>query len=48
MLYGESLMLSSPALQHQFLSEALQSRAQSDPDHVLYMLLNAKASEKEQ
>uniref|UniRef100_A0A8B9LRX9 Disco-interacting protein 2 homolog Ba n=1 Tax=Astyanax mexicanus TaxID=7994 RepID=A0A8B9LRX9_ASTMX len=27
---------------HQFLSEALQWRAQSDPDHVLYMILNAK------
>ncbi|CAB1330183.1 unnamed protein product, partial [Coregonus sp. 'balchen'] len=27
---------------HQFLSEALQWRAQSDPDHVLYVLLNAK------
>ncbi|XP_062872276.1 disco-interacting protein 2 homolog B-A isoform X2 [Trichomycterus rosablanca] len=29
---------------HQFLSEALQSRAQSDPDHVLYMLLNSKGT----
>lgn len=29
-------------LQHQFLSEALQWRAQTDPDHVLYVLLNAK------
>ena len=28
--------------QHQFLSEALQWRAQTDPDHVLYVLLNAK------
>uniref|UniRef100_A0A671TBW0 Disco-interacting protein 2 homolog B-A-like n=1 Tax=Sinocyclocheilus anshuiensis TaxID=1608454 RepID=A0A671TBW0_9TELE len=27
---------------HQFLSEALQWRAQTDPDQVLYMLLNAK------
>ncbi|XP_005478177.1 disco-interacting protein 2 homolog B-A isoform X1 [Oreochromis niloticus] len=27
---------------HQFLSEALQWRAQMDPDHVLYVLLNAK------
>uniref|UniRef100_A0A8C7TC53 Disco-interacting protein 2 homolog Ba n=1 Tax=Oncorhynchus mykiss TaxID=8022 RepID=A0A8C7TC53_ONCMY len=27
---------------HQFLSEALQWRAQTDPDHVLYVLLNAK------
>uniref|UniRef100_A0A672L2F4 Disco-interacting protein 2 homolog B-A n=1 Tax=Sinocyclocheilus grahami TaxID=75366 RepID=A0A672L2F4_SINGR len=27
---------------HQFLSEALQWRAQTDPDHVLYLLLNAK------
>uniref|UniRef100_A0AAR2LHK6 DMAP1-binding domain-containing protein n=1 Tax=Pygocentrus nattereri TaxID=42514 RepID=A0AAR2LHK6_PYGNA len=29
---------------HQFLSEALQWRAQSDPDHVLYILLNAKGA----
>uniref|UniRef100_A0A8C7L1T5 Disco-interacting protein 2 homolog Ba n=1 Tax=Oncorhynchus kisutch TaxID=8019 RepID=A0A8C7L1T5_ONCKI len=29
---------------HQFLSEALQWRAQSDPDHVLYVLLNAKGA----
>uniref|UniRef100_A0AAR2K9D5 DMAP1-binding domain-containing protein n=1 Tax=Pygocentrus nattereri TaxID=42514 RepID=A0AAR2K9D5_PYGNA len=29
---------------HQFLSEALQWRAQSDPDHVLYILLNAKVT----
>lgn len=28
--------------QHQFLSEALQWRAQTDPDHILYVLLNAK------
>lgn len=28
--------------QHQFLSEALQWRAQTDPDHVLYVLVNAK------
>ncbi|XP_031700491.1 disco-interacting protein 2 homolog B-A isoform X3 [Anarrhichthys ocellatus] len=27
---------------HQFLSEALQWRAQTDPDHVLYVLLNSK------
>ncbi|KAK7915453.1 hypothetical protein WMY93_011214 [Mugilogobius chulae] len=27
---------------HQFLAEALQWRAQSDPDHVLFVLLNAK------
>uniref|UniRef100_A0AAR2JYM6 DMAP1-binding domain-containing protein n=1 Tax=Pygocentrus nattereri TaxID=42514 RepID=A0AAR2JYM6_PYGNA len=27
---------------HQFLTEALQWRAQTDPDHVLYVLLNAK------
>ncbi|XP_011620219.1 disco-interacting protein 2 homolog B-A isoform X1 [Takifugu rubripes] len=27
---------------HQFLSEALQWRAQTDPDHILYVLLNAK------
>ncbi|KAK3518953.1 hypothetical protein QTP70_016076 [Hemibagrus guttatus] len=44
LLYDESFRLSSPELQHQFLSEALQSRAQSDPDHVLYMLLNAKGA----
>ncbi|TRZ00032.1 hypothetical protein DNTS_033580 [Danionella cerebrum] len=31
-----------PNNMHQFLSEALQWRAQTDPDHVLYMLLNAK------
>lgn len=28
--------------QHQFLSDSLQWRAQTDPDHVLYVLLNAK------
>ncbi|KAK1898137.1 Disco-interacting protein 2 like B-A [Dissostichus eleginoides] len=27
---------------HQFLSDALQWRAQTDPEHVLYVLLNAK------
>uniref|UniRef100_A0A8C1E3X4 DMAP1-binding domain-containing protein n=1 Tax=Cyprinus carpio carpio TaxID=630221 RepID=A0A8C1E3X4_CYPCA len=27
---------------HQFLTEALQWRAQTDPDHTLYVLLNAK------
>ncbi|XP_023209303.1 disco-interacting protein 2 homolog B-A-like isoform X3 [Xiphophorus maculatus] len=27
---------------HQYLTEALQWRAQTDPDHVLYVLLNAK------
>uniref|UniRef100_A0A669EQG0 Disco-interacting protein 2 homolog Bb n=1 Tax=Oreochromis niloticus TaxID=8128 RepID=A0A669EQG0_ORENI len=27
---------------HQYLTEALQWRAQTDPDHVLYILLNAK------
>uniref|UniRef100_A0A672KW28 Disco-interacting protein 2 homolog B-A n=1 Tax=Sinocyclocheilus grahami TaxID=75366 RepID=A0A672KW28_SINGR len=31
-----------PTNMHQFLSEALQWRAQTDPDHVLYLLLNAK------
>uniref|UniRef100_A0A668W3Z5 DMAP1-binding domain-containing protein n=1 Tax=Oreochromis aureus TaxID=47969 RepID=A0A668W3Z5_OREAU len=31
-----------PTMMHQFLSEALQWRAQMDPDHVLYVLLNAK------
>ncbi len=36
--------LSSSVLQHQFLSEALQWRAQTDPDHVLYMLLNSKVT----
>lgn len=29
-------------LQHQYLTEALQWRAQTDADHVLYVLLNAK------
>uniref|UniRef100_A0A3Q3M265 Disco-interacting protein 2 homolog Ba n=1 Tax=Mastacembelus armatus TaxID=205130 RepID=A0A3Q3M265_9TELE len=29
---------------HQFLSEALQWRAQTDPDHILYVLLNAKGA----
>ncbi|KAJ8259307.1 hypothetical protein COCON_G00183190 [Conger conger] len=28
--------------QHQYLAEALQWRASTDPDHVLYVLLNAK------
>ena len=28
--------------QHQYLTEALQWRAQTDADHVLYVLLNAK------
>ncbi|GAA6067379.1 disco-interacting protein 2 homolog B-A, partial [Tachysurus ichikawai] len=27
---------------HQYLTEALQWRAQTDPEHVLYVLLNAK------
>uniref|UniRef100_A0AAR2J9Z2 DMAP1-binding domain-containing protein n=1 Tax=Pygocentrus nattereri TaxID=42514 RepID=A0AAR2J9Z2_PYGNA len=31
-------------LSRKFLSEALQWRAQSDPDHVLYILLNAKGA----
>ncbi|KAB5583758.1 hypothetical protein PHYPO_G00099340, partial [Pangasianodon hypophthalmus] len=31
-----------PTMMHQYLSEALQWRAQTDPDHVLYVLLNAK------
>ncbi|XP_026863613.2 disco-interacting protein 2 homolog B-A isoform X1 [Electrophorus electricus] len=31
-----------PTMMHQFLTEALQWRAQTDPDHVLYVLLNAK------
>uniref|UniRef100_A0A8C8D8L9 DMAP1-binding domain-containing protein n=1 Tax=Oncorhynchus tshawytscha TaxID=74940 RepID=A0A8C8D8L9_ONCTS len=31
-----------PTMMHQFLSEALQWRAQTDPDHCLYVLLNAK------
>uniref|UniRef100_A0A8C2FK50 Disco-interacting protein 2 homolog Ba n=1 Tax=Cyprinus carpio TaxID=7962 RepID=A0A8C2FK50_CYPCA len=39
---SKKVNLSSSVLQHQFLSEALQWRAQTDPDHVLYMLLNAK------
>ncbi|KTG42587.1 hypothetical protein cypCar_00003249 [Cyprinus carpio] len=38
----DSFQWMSRVLQHQFLSEALQWRAQTDPDHVLYMLLNAK------
>ncbi|KAG5274410.1 hypothetical protein AALO_G00135840 [Alosa alosa] len=33
-----------PTMMHQFLSEALQWRAQTDPDHVLYVLLNAKGT----
>lgn len=28
--------------QHQFLADSLQWRAQTDPDHTLYVLLNAK------
>ncbi len=35
-------VISHSLYQHQFLSEALQWRAQTDPDHVLYVLLNAK------
>ncbi|CDQ75716.1 unnamed protein product [Oncorhynchus mykiss] len=35
-------LCSWPTMMHQFLSEALQWRAQTDPDHVLYVLLNAK------
>ncbi|XP_030230784.1 disco-interacting protein 2 homolog B-A isoform X3 [Gadus morhua] len=31
-----------PTMMHLYLSEALQWRAQTDPDHVLYVLLNAK------
>ncbi|KAM9483275.1 disco-interacting protein 2 homolog B-A isoform 1-T1 [Clarias gariepinus] len=31
-----------PTMMHQYLTEALQWRAQTDPDHVLYVLLNAK------
>ncbi|XP_018528969.1 disco-interacting protein 2 homolog B-A isoform X3 [Lates calcarifer] len=31
-----------PTVMHQYLTEALQWRAQTDPDHVLYVLLNAK------
>lgn len=30
--------------QHQYLTEALQWRAQTDADHVLFVLLNAKVS----
>lgn len=30
------------SLQHQYLTEALHWRAQTDPDHVLFVLLNAK------
>lgn len=39
----DDTFLSEP-FQHQFLSEALQWRAQTDPDHVLYVLLNAKVN----
>ena len=42
MLCMESDWFSWCCPQHQFLSEALQWRAQTDPDHVLYVLLNAK------
>lgn len=35
-------ILSALWLQHQFLAEILQWRAQATPDHVLFMLLNAK------
>uniref|UniRef100_A0AAR2IT74 DMAP1-binding domain-containing protein n=1 Tax=Pygocentrus nattereri TaxID=42514 RepID=A0AAR2IT74_PYGNA len=35
---------SLPLSSLKFLSEALQWRAQSDPDHVLYILLNAKVT----
>ncbi|XP_047669954.1 disco-interacting protein 2 homolog B-A-like isoform X1 [Tachysurus fulvidraco] len=31
-----------PTMMHQYLTEALQWRAQTDPEHVLYVLLNAK------
>lgn len=30
--------------QHQYLTEALHWRAQTDPDHVLFVLLNAKVA----
>ena len=43
-LHTRSLSAPSVSLQHQFLSEALQWRAQTDPDHVLYVLLNAKVT----
>ncbi|TMS19798.1 Disco-interacting protein 2-like protein B-A [Larimichthys crocea] len=31
-----------PTVMHQYLAEALHWRAQTDPDHVLFVLLNAK------
>ncbi|XP_023646418.1 disco-interacting protein 2 homolog B-A isoform X1 [Paramormyrops kingsleyae] len=31
-----------PTMMHQFLTEALQWRAQTDPEHTLFVLLNAK------
>uniref|UniRef100_A0A8C4IU97 Disco-interacting protein 2 homolog Bb n=1 Tax=Dicentrarchus labrax TaxID=13489 RepID=A0A8C4IU97_DICLA len=31
-----------PTVMHQYLTEALHWRAQTDPDHVLFVLLNAK------
>lgn len=34
----------SPSPQHQYLTEALHWRAQTDPDHVLFVLLNAKVA----
>lgn len=37
-----SLCHPSTSPQHQYLTEALHWRAQTDPDHVLFVLLNAK------
>lgn len=39
---GPSLCVPSCSPQHQYLTEALHWRAQTDPDHVLFVLLNAK------
>lgn len=36
------LIILCPLFQHQYLTEALHWRAQTDPDHVLFVLLNAK------
>lgn len=40
--YRPSLCVPSSSPQHQYLTEALHWRAQTDADHVLFVLLNAK------
>uniref|UniRef100_A0A4W4F371 DMAP1-binding domain-containing protein n=1 Tax=Electrophorus electricus TaxID=8005 RepID=A0A4W4F371_ELEEL len=40
----ELALIEDQELSRKFLSEALQWRAQTDPDHVLFMLLNAKGA----